>query len=52
MLIGCLILRNSFYKSLRDDIAWLRAHPLIKSNTVLTGLIYDIDTGKLEKVSA
>lgn len=37
-------------KSLREDIAALKASPLIKKGTSIIGLAYDIDTGLLSEV--
>lgn len=37
-------------KSLREDIAVLKASPLIKEGTNIIGLAYDIDTGLLSEV--
>lgn len=37
-------------KSLREDIAALKASPLIKKGTNIIGLAYDIDTGLLSEV--
>lgn len=33
-------------QSLKEDVAFLRGHPLIFKDTVVTGWIYDVDTGK------
>ncbi|KAH7187006.1 carbonic anhydrase, partial [Fusarium oxysporum] len=43
---------TSLYKSLNDDIAWLRNHPLIKKDTKVTGLVFDIDDGSLKRVES
>ena len=37
-------------ESIREDIALLRASPLIKQNTQVIGLKYDIHTGLLSPV--
>jgi carbonic anhydrase len=31
--------------SVKEDVAWLKAHPLILRETVVTGWLYDVDTG-------
>ncbi len=37
-------------RSLREDIAKVRSHPLIREGTLVGGFIYDVDTGLLEPV--
>ncbi|KAK0757256.1 hypothetical protein N5P37_009972 [Trichoderma harzianum] len=41
-----------FEASINNDVSWLRNHPLIKKETKITGLLYDIDTGKLTKIAS
>ncbi|GEP32818.1 carbonic anhydrase [Nocardioides szechwanensis] len=36
-------------QALTDDIAKIRAHPLIPESTVVGGFVYDVDTGLLEQ---
>ncbi|KAL7910301.1 hypothetical protein GGI35DRAFT_492947 [Trichoderma velutinum] len=40
---------TDFEASINNDVSWLRNHPLIKKETKITGLLYDIDTGRLTK---
>jgi len=37
-------------KSVRDDVATIKASPLIPDNIPVTGAIYDVHTGRLQKV--
>jgi carbonic anhydrase len=37
-------------ESVKEDIATLKASPLIKKSTQLVGLVYDINTGVLTEV--
>ncbi len=37
-------------RSLREDIAKVRSHPLIREGTLVGGFVYDVDTGLLEPV--
>lgn len=37
-------------KSLEEDVTFLREHPLIFKDTVITGWIYDVDTGKASTI--
>jgi carbonic anhydrase len=37
-------------QSVRDDVALLRASPLIPADIVISGAIYDVDTGKVHEV--
>ena len=41
---------GSIEDSVREDIALLKASPLIKRDTQIVGLKYDIDTGVLSEV--
>jgi hypothetical protein len=46
---------NSFFsphESLKEDVAWLRQHPLIHKETIITGLVFDEDAGTLERAKA
>jgi carbonic anhydrase len=36
-------------QALREDIAKIRAHPLIPESTLVGGFVYDVDTGLLEQ---
>jgi len=38
-------------KSITQDVAYLKAHPLIKPTVKITGWLYDLETGKVEEVS-
>jgi carbonic anhydrase len=33
--------------SVRDDVAWLRSHPLLLRETVVTGWVYEVETGQV-----
>ena len=37
--------------TIRDDVAKIRAHPLIASSVMVGGFVYDVDTGLLHPVS-
>jgi carbonic anhydrase len=37
-------------KSVKQDVKFLRAHPLLRPRTAITGWIYDIKTGVVEKL--
>jgi carbonic anhydrase len=41
----------SIEDSIRDDIAILKASPLIKKSTQIVGLAYDIGTGLLTEIT-
>lgn len=43
-------IKNSIEESIREDIAILKASPLIKNSTQIVGLLYDINTGLLREV--
>lgn len=34
-------------KSVRDDVRYLKEHPLITNETTITGWVYDVQTGKV-----
>lgn len=36
--------------ALRDDVARVRAHPLIPDTVAVGGFLYDVDTGRLERL--
>ncbi|MDQ3095412.1 MAG: carbonic anhydrase [Actinomycetota bacterium] len=36
--------------ALRDDVARVRAHPLIPGHVTVGGFLYDVDTGRLEQL--
>ncbi len=38
-------------QSVRDDVELIRSSPLIANDTVVTGFIYDVKTGKLHEVA-
>ena len=37
-------------ENLREDVALLRSHPLLRHDIPVTGLIYDVHTGRLRQV--
>jgi hypothetical protein len=37
--------------SIIQDVAYLKAHPLIKASVVVTGYLYDLETGKVTQVA-
>jgi carbonic anhydrase len=41
---------KSVEQSVREDIALIKASPLIKKSTVIVGLMYDINSGLLTEV--
>lgn len=38
-------------ESVREDVAILRHHPLIPDDVVISGAIYDVDTGQMRRVN-
>lgn len=34
-------------KSVRDDVGWLREHPLVLPESQITGWVYEVETGKV-----
>jgi carbonic anhydrase len=42
---------NDLEKSVRDDVAILRASPLIPQDVPISGAIYDVRTGQLQEVA-
>lgn len=36
--------------SVKDDVLFLREHPFVRKETTVTGLVYDIETGKVEQI--
>lgn len=42
--------RHSIEESIREDVAFLKASPLIKDDTQIIGLAYDTATGALTEV--
>ena len=38
-------------KSITQDVAYLKAHPLIKSSIKITGWLFDLETGKVTEVA-
>lgn len=45
-----LLTVNRIEESIREDLALIRASPLIKKTTQIVGLKYDISTGVLSQV--
>jgi carbonic anhydrase len=45
-----LIISSNIEESIREDVALLKASPLIKKTTSIVGLAYDIKTGLLSEV--
>ncbi|KAF9504779.1 hypothetical protein BS47DRAFT_1354749 [Hydnum rufescens UP504] len=37
-------------QTVRDDVAFLREHPLVLAGTVITGWIYNVQSGRIERV--
>ncbi|EPT01634.1 hypothetical protein FOMPIDRAFT_1029646 [Fomitopsis schrenkii] len=37
-------------KSVRDDVGWLREHPLVLPESQITGWVYEVETGKVRQV--
>ncbi|KZV92522.1 carbonic anhydrase [Exidia glandulosa HHB12029] len=35
----------------REDVQWLKEHPLVLKETVVTGWVYDVKTGKVSQVA-
>lgn len=48
-LINC---RSGIQASVKEDVHYLRAHPLIRKGMVITGAVYDIETGKVTQVAS
>ena len=40
---------TSVEQSVRDDVAYLKGHELIKKESVISGWVYDVKTGKVSK---
>jgi carbonic anhydrase len=38
-------------QALRDDVAMVRTHPLLRHDIPVTGLIYDVETGRVTEVN-
>lgn len=38
-------------RSIVQDVAYLKAHPLIKESVKITGHLYDLETGKVTQVA-
>jgi carbonic anhydrase len=36
--------------TVKQDVEWLRAHPLMKEVSLVCGAVYDLETGRLEKI--
>jgi carbonic anhydrase len=45
-----MLMTYSVPQSVRDDVAYLRGHELIRKETKVTGFVYETDTGKLVRV--
>lgn len=41
---------DNLEQSVRDDVEWLKSHPLVLKETVITGWTYDVKTGKVSQV--
>lgn len=41
---------NDIEESVREDVAKLHASPLIPNDVVISGAIYDVDTGRMVEV--
>jgi len=37
--------------SVKQDVAWLKSHPLVLKESEITGWVYDVHTGKVNKVA-
>lgn len=44
--------RQEYASSVKEDVEYLRAHPLLKEVGLVSGAVYDIETGLLTKVEA
>ena len=42
--------RERIERSVRQDVEYLKSHPLIKSSILVTGWVYDLHTGKVVRV--
>jgi carbonic anhydrase len=42
--------RERVERSVRQDVEYLKSHPLIKPTVLITGWVYDLHTGKTEQV--
>lgn len=38
-------------RTLREDVALLRTHPLLRHDIPVTGLIYDVETGRVSQIT-
>jgi len=47
-----LLILDSLEESVKEDVLFLRAHPLIRETTTISGMIYDIESGKVSKIEA
>jgi carbonic anhydrase len=36
-------------QSVKDDVAYLKGHALVKKDSVISGWVYDVKTGKVSK---
>jgi len=41
---------SDWEESVKEDIKFLRAHPLLIKDTVITGWVYHVETGKVQQV--
>ena len=50
--VSCIVLKGGYRieESVREDIAIIKASPLIKKDTQIIGLAYDVNTGILTEV--
>ncbi|TFY76600.1 hypothetical protein EWM64_g7413 [Hericium alpestre] len=37
-------------RSVKKDVEWLKAHPLLLKETVITGWVYEVETGKVRQI--
>ncbi|KAI0733612.1 carbonic anhydrase [Fomitopsis betulina] len=38
-------------KSVRDDVSWLKENPLVLPESLITGWVYEVETGKVRQVA-
>ena len=41
---------QDIYESVREDVALLKASPLIPDDVIISGAVYDVDTGLITEV--
>jgi carbonic anhydrase len=42
--------RDKIERSVKQDVLYLKSHPLIKASIKLTGYVYDLHSGRVEEV--